>query len=126
MSFARHTLSFLLVLMLAAGAHAEGLSLKVLTGLESKRPRVRIAAVVAVQKSGDKKARRILEGMLGDRHAGDARVAVALHAWCQRVEDYDAWDVLLSEYEFDGREALMRRGKVLFPGPLTAHWEDRP
>ena len=63
---------------------------------------------------------------LGERHSGDARVAVALHAWCQRVEDYDAWDVLLSEYQFDGRDALMRRGKVLFPGPLTAHWEDRP
>ena len=63
---------------------------------------------------------------VGERHGGYSRAAVALKAWCLSVEDYDAWDALLSEYEFDGRDALLRRGKVLFPGPLTAHWDDRP
>ena len=41
----------------------------------------------------------------------------------RRVEDYDAFDALLSNYKFAGREIIIRRGKQLFPGPLTAHWE---
>jgi len=62
---------------------------------------------------------------LGQRHSGDGRVAVALHLWCQLVEDYDAWDVLMSGgYVFEGREAMLRRGRILFPGPLTGHWAD--
>lgn len=70
----RHLLIFILVCTFAFAAAAEGLSIKVLMGLESKSARVRVASVVAVQKSKDKKARRILEGMLGDK---DRRVRAA-------------------------------------------------
>lgn len=61
---------------------------------------------------------------LGDRHGEDNRVMIALRDWCLRVEDYDAYDVLLSGFRFDGREVFIRRGRQLFPGPLTAHWDD--
>lgn len=60
---------------------------------------------------------------LGEKHAGDARASAALQAWVGVVEDYDAFDALLSNYDFAGREVVVRRGKILFPGPLTAHWE---
>ena len=60
---------------------------------------------------------------LGEKHAGDARASAALQAWVRVVEDYDAFDALLSNYRFAGREVVIRRGKMLFPGPLTAHWE---
>ena len=60
---------------------------------------------------------------LGDRHAGDARVGAALHAWVQTVDHYEAWDALLSGFEFPGKGALVRRGRKLFAGPLTAHWQ---
>lgn len=59
---------------------------------------------------------------LGDRHGGDPRVEWALREWVLLVDHYEAWDALLSGFEFDGKEALVRRGRVLFPGPLTAHW----
>ena len=62
---------------------------------------------------------------LAERHAGDGHVETALTEWAQQVEDYDAFDALLSTFrDFDGRPTLLRRGKALFPGPLTAHWED--
>ncbi len=61
---------------------------------------------------------------LGDHHAGDRRVAAALREWVRTVEDYDAFDTLLTHYKFDNRDAVLRRGRVLFPGPLTAHWGD--
>lgn len=60
--------------------------------------------------------------VLGDRHGGDARVQWALREWVLQVDLYEAWDALLSGFEFEGKEALVRRGRVLFPGPLTAHW----
>ena len=60
---------------------------------------------------------------LGEKYSGDARASAALQAWVQVVEDYDAFDALLSNYRFAGREVVVRRGKILFPGPLTAHWE---
>ncbi|MHC4512480.1 MAG: hypothetical protein ACYTGW_06490 [Planctomycetota bacterium] len=60
---------------------------------------------------------------LGEKFAGDARASAALQAWVRLVEDYDAFDALLSNYDFAGREVVIRRGKMLFPGPLTAHWE---
>lgn len=60
---------------------------------------------------------------LGDRHAGDARVAVALEEWVWHVEDYEPWDALLSGFDFAGKERLIARGRNLFPGPLTAHWQ---
>ena len=60
---------------------------------------------------------------LGDRHAGDARVAVALEEWVWHVEDYEPWDALLAGFDFQGKERLIARGRNLFPGPLTAHWD---
>ncbi len=60
---------------------------------------------------------------LGDRHRGDPRVLQALREWVMRVEHYEAWDALLAGFEFHGKAALVRRGRVLFPGPLTAHWQ---
>lgn len=62
---------------------------------------------------------------LGDRHAGDARIGYALQQWVLRSDHYEAWDALISGFEVDGREALIRRGRVMFPGPMTAHWDDR-
>jgi len=60
---------------------------------------------------------------LGERHAGDSRASAALQAWVRVVEDYDAYDALLSNYRFASREVVIRRGRMLFPGPLTAHWD---
>jgi hypothetical protein len=60
---------------------------------------------------------------LGDRHRGDARVLAALREWVASVDHYEAWDALLAGFEFAGKAALVRRGRVLFPGPLTAHWQ---
>jgi hypothetical protein len=62
---------------------------------------------------------------LAERSAHDAHVQAALIEWAQQVEDYDAFDALLTAYPaFDGRAALLRRGRTLFPGTLTAHWEE--
>ncbi len=63
---------------------------------------------------------------LGERHAGDLAVAAGLEAWVCQVDDYDAFDALLGYFEFPGRPAVLKRGRILFPGPLTAHWGDRP
>ena len=60
---------------------------------------------------------------LGERYASNSGVSAALQAWVRVVEDYDAYDALLSNYRFEGREVVIRRGRMLFPGPLTAHWE---
>ena len=63
---------------------------------------------------------------LGERHAGDQAVAAGLEAWVGQVDDYDAFDALLGHFEFPSRPAVLKRGRILFPGPLTAHWGDRP
>jgi hypothetical protein len=56
---------------------------------------------------------------LGERHGGDRRAGVALADWAKRVED-----ALLANFDaFEGREHFLQRGRQLFPGPLTAHWE---
>ncbi|MDA0372598.1 MAG: hypothetical protein O2865_02315 [Planctomycetota bacterium] len=61
---------------------------------------------------------------LGERHGGDRRAGVALADWAQRVEEYDVYDALLANFDsFEGREHFVQRGRQLFPGPLTAHWE---
>jgi hypothetical protein len=61
---------------------------------------------------------------LGERHAGDGRAAAALAGWARRVDDYEAFDALLANFpSFEGRDQLLRRGRQMFPGPLTAHWE---
>ncbi|MCA8964851.1 MAG: hypothetical protein H6835_21200 [Planctomycetes bacterium] len=68
---------------------------------------------------------RRLARELGERHAGDPRVGQALFDWIMECDHYEAWDALLSGFVVDGRDRLVRRGKILFPGPLTAHWTDR-
>jgi hypothetical protein len=68
---------------------------------------------------------RRLARQLGERHAGDSRVGHALQQWVLRCDHYEAWDALLTGFDVEGRETLLRRGRVLFPGPLTAHWDDR-
>lgn len=60
---------------------------------------------------------------LGERHEGDQRVGVALLDWVHQVDDYEAYDALLTSFQFEGRSSVLRKGRVLFPGPLTAHWE---
>lgn len=67
---------------------------------------------------------RRLARHLGDRHAGEPRIGEALREWVRHSDHYEAWDALLSGFAVDGREALLRRGRMLFPGPLTAHWAD--
>jgi hypothetical protein len=67
---------------------------------------------------------RRLARHLGERHAGDPRIGQALRDWILRCDHYEAWDALLSGFQVEGREALLRRGRMLFPGPLTAHWAD--
>jgi hypothetical protein len=67
---------------------------------------------------------RKLARHLGDRHAGEPRVGQALRDWVMHCDHYEAWDALLSGFVVDGRESLVRRGRMLFPGPLTAHWSD--
>lgn len=65
---------------------------------------------------------RVLCRELGDRHAGNSRVAAALVEWVEWCRDYEAWDSLLSSFEFDGRDRLIERGQKLFPRTMTAHW----
>lgn len=61
---------------------------------------------------------------LGDKHRGDGRVQHALQAWVMECDHYEAWDALLAGFDFNGKSALVRRGRMRFPGPLTAHWSD--
>lgn len=64
---------------------------------------------------------------LSEKHPHDGRVRAALVNWVQLVDEYDAYDSLLSNWaEFDGRERVVARGRQLFPGPLTSHWEEEP
>lgn len=67
---------------------------------------------------------RSLARHLGDRHPGDARVGEALATWVRFTDHYEAWDALLSGFEPEGKQALIERGRVLFPGPLTRHWSE--
>ena len=68
---------------------------------------------------------RSLARHLGDRHQGDVRVGEALETWVRFTDHYEAWDALLAgSFDVDGKEALIRRGRMLFPGPLTRHWDE--
>ena len=68
---------------------------------------------------------RALARYLGDRHPGDARVGEALETWVRFSDHYEAWDALLAgAFEVEAKEALIRRGRMLFPGPLTRHWDE--
>jgi len=49
---------------------------------------------------------------LGDRHCGDSRASAALCEWVQRVDDYEAFDSLLANFDdFEGRELLVQTGE---------------
>jgi hypothetical protein len=62
---------------------------------------------------------------LGDLRPTDKRSAAALVAWLGFVDEYDAYDSLLTNFRaFEGRTTLLERGRRLFPGPLTAHWDE--
>lgn len=61
---------------------------------------------------------------LGDRHGGDPRIGQALRDWVEFCDHYEAWDALLSGFSCEDRENLLRRGRMMFPRPLTAHWDD--
>lgn len=61
---------------------------------------------------------------LGDKHRGDGRVQHALQVWVMECDHYEAWDALLAGFDFPGKSALLRRGRVRFPGSLTAHWQE--
>ncbi len=68
---------------------------------------------------------RALARHLGDRHPGDTRVGEALETWVRFTDHYEAWDALLAgSFDVEGKEALIRRGRMLFPGPLTRHWDE--
>jgi len=67
---------------------------------------------------------RVLARHLGERHGGDRRIGQALREWVAETDHYEAWDALLSGFLFEGREGLLRRGRLLFPGSLTAHWSE--
>ena len=54
------------VLLIGSAARAQSLPTKALVGLESPKERVRIVSIAAIRKSQDRRARRILEGMLRD------------------------------------------------------------
>ncbi len=60
---------------------------------------------------------------LGERYEGDHRVCSSLEDWVHKVDDYEAYDALLSAFSFEGKATVLRKGRILFPGPLTAHWE---
>ena len=67
---------------------------------------------------------RKLARHFGDRHAGNVQVGQALREWVEFVDHYEAWDALLTGFDVQGRAALVRRGKLLFPRTLTSHWSD--
>lgn len=60
--------------------------------------------------------------LLGDKHQGVPRIGQALREWVMLVDHYEAYDALLSGFEFEDKETVIRRGRMLFPGTLTAHW----
>ena len=62
-------LSFILLIghfICSGPVHAQSLPTKALVGLESPKERVRIVSMMAIRKSKDRRARRIIEGMLTD------------------------------------------------------------
>jgi hypothetical protein len=76
----------------------------------------------------EREARRFVSKVcrhLSERHAEASHVAVALRDYVNQVDDYDAFDSLLATFPaFEGRDAVLRRGRALFPRALTAHWND--
>lgn len=76
-------------------------------------------------RNGADEAREFMRDLcreLGDRHGGNGRVAQSLVDWCGRCQDYEAWDALMSAFQFQSRPRMIERGRAMFPGTLTAHW----
>jgi len=67
---------------------------------------------------------RRLVRQLGDQFPGHPGVGRALRDHVLGSDLYEVWDTLLSSFEVEDRAMLLRRGRVLFPGPLTAHWPE--
>jgi hypothetical protein len=67
---------------------------------------------------------RTLCRTLGERHGDDRRVMIALRDWIDHrgAECYEAYDALLTHFDFEGKDALIHHGRMLFAGPMTAHW----
>lgn len=61
---------------------------------------------------------------LGDKYAGERQIGQALRDWILLVDHYEAYDALLSGFDFEGKQQLIERARVLFPGTLTAHWSE--
>ncbi len=62
--------------------------------------------------------------LVAERHSGERRMASMLVEYIEYVSDYDAYDALLGHFEdFEGRPQILQKGKVLFAGPMTAHWD---
>jgi len=83
--------------------------MKVLESLEDKRPKVRIVAVAAVAKSGDKNARRILQGMLGDK---SEQVRAAAARGLGQVGDPKALRALQLAVDEDKSKLVRREAKA--------------
>ena len=82
-------------------------------------PREALPETFAAETSSFMKA---LCRVLAERWSGDRRVLVALREWVRSVQDYEAWDALLTHFDFEGKQQLIQRGRTLFAGPMTAHW----
>ena len=61
--------------------------------------------------------------VLGERHERDMRICTVIEVWVRETKDYDAFDALLSNFDWPGRARCLDQGRRLFPSTLTAHWE---
>ena len=52
----------------------------------------------------------------------DDIVEGVIHTMDHTAQPNEAWDALLSSFDFDGKAAVIEQGRVLFAGPMTAHW----
>ncbi len=61
---------------------------------------------------------------IAEQFAGERRMASMLMEYVEFVSDYDVYDALLGHFEdFEGRSQILQKGKILFAGPMTAHWD---
>ncbi|PIE25587.1 MAG: hypothetical protein CSA62_00845 [Planctomycetota bacterium] len=88
------------------------------------RKKVRALSAPEQQELHDEATRFLgsLCRLLGDKHAGEDRIAAVLRTWAERSKDYEAFDALLCMFEFPGRRQVLAEGKRLFPRTLTEHW----
>jgi len=59
---------------------------------------------------------------LGERHERDMRICRVIEIWAEESKDYDAFDALLCNFDWPGRERILAEGRRLFPSTLTEHW----